>query len=423
MDVKKLDDQAIFEVARKIGSPEARQAYLAQICGEDLAAVERIEALSACARRKRELSWNRPLRRAIGIHRRSTSHLSEKPRHADRPVQAAAADRRRRHGHGLHGRADPARPAQGRPQGHQAGHGQPAGHRPLRGRAAGPGDDGPCQHRPRPRRRDHGSRPAVLRHGAGPRRADHQVLRRQPPDAARAAGAVRAGLPGDPARPPEGDHPPRHQAVQRDGHALRRQAGAQGDRLRRGQGDRAEADRADPVHAVRHHGRHAGIHEPGAGGDERPGRRYPQRHLLAGRAAVRAADGQHAAEPQAGQGGSVCRDSPHDQGGGAAQAEHAAERLGRGAGVDLGPAPHGAGQADEAGARRAGLDRDEDAWRRTATAATRRPTASPRTCSATWTTSRCRRARRRRGIASASSPGGTSGPWPWSRWWPRRCSP
>ena len=54
------------------------------------------------------------------------------------------------------------------------------------------------------------------------------------------------------------------------------------------------------------------------------------------------------------------RDPPHDPGGGAAQAEHAAERVGRGAGVDLGPAPHGAGQADEAGARRAGLDRDED---------------------------------------------------------------
>ena len=82
-------------------------------------------------------------------------------------------------------------------------------------------------------------RPAVLRHGAGPRRADHQVLRRQSPDAARAAGAVRAGLPGDPARPSEGDHSPRHQAVQRHDHALRRQAGAQGDRLRRGQGDRA----------------------------------------------------------------------------------------------------------------------------------------------------------------------------------------
>ncbi len=45
MDAKKLDDQAIFEVARKIGSPEARQAYLTQICGEDRATVERIEAL------------------------------------------------------------------------------------------------------------------------------------------------------------------------------------------------------------------------------------------------------------------------------------------------------------------------------------------------------------------------------------------
>ena len=32
---------------------------------------------------------------------------------------------------------------------------------------------------------------------------------------------------------------------------LRRQAGAQGDRLRRGQGDRPAADRADDVHAVR----------------------------------------------------------------------------------------------------------------------------------------------------------------------------
>ena len=62
---------------------------------------------------------------------------------------------------------------------------------------------------------------------------------------ARTAGALHPGLPGDPARPSEGDHPPRHQAVQRAGDALRRQAGAQGDRLRRGQGDRAAADRAD----------------------------------------------------------------------------------------------------------------------------------------------------------------------------------
>ena len=67
----------------------------------------------------------------------------------------------------------------------------------------------------------------------------------RPADAPRAAGAVRPGLPGDPARPSEGDHPPRHQAVERAGDAVRRQAGAQGDRLRRRQGDRPAADRAD----------------------------------------------------------------------------------------------------------------------------------------------------------------------------------
>ena len=46
-------------------------------------------------------------------------------------------------------------PAQGRPQDHQARHGQRPGARPLRGRAAGPGPDGPPQHRQGPRRRRH----------------------------------------------------------------------------------------------------------------------------------------------------------------------------------------------------------------------------------------------------------------------------
>ena len=39
----------------------------------------------------------------------------------------------------------------------------------------------------------------------------------QPAHAAAAAGAVRPGLPGGPARAPEGDHPPRPQAVERPG--------------------------------------------------------------------------------------------------------------------------------------------------------------------------------------------------------------
>ena len=87
--------------------------------------------------------------------------------------------------------------------------------------------------------------PAVLRDGAGPRRPDHRVLRPAPAAAAAAAGAVRAGLPGRAARPPEGDHPPRPQADERAGHASHDgDAGAEGDRLRHRQGDgRAAADR------------------------------------------------------------------------------------------------------------------------------------------------------------------------------------
>ena len=66
-------------------------------------------------------------------------------------------------------------------------------------------------------------------------------------------------------------------------------AGAQGDRLRRGQGDRPAADRADDVHRVRPGGRHAGVHEPRAGEAQPARHRHPQRHLFAGRAALRAA--------------------------------------------------------------------------------------------------------------------------------------
>ena len=74
------------------------------------------------------------------------------------------------------------------------------------------GDDGPSEHRQSARRRHDRQRPALLRHGAGERRADHEVLRRTTPAAPRAAGAVRAGLPGGAARPSEGHHPSRHQA-------------------------------------------------------------------------------------------------------------------------------------------------------------------------------------------------------------------
>ena len=128
----------------------------------------------------------------------------------------------------------------------KAGMDSPAGAGPVRGGAAGAGADGPPEHRQGARRRHAPTRGRpyfVMELVKGV--PDHQVLRRATScTPRRAAGAVRAGLPGDPARAPEGDHPPRHQAVERPGRAVRRQAGAEGDRLRRRQGDRAAADRA-----------------------------------------------------------------------------------------------------------------------------------------------------------------------------------
>ena len=90
-----------------------------------------------------------------------------------------------------------------------------------------------------------------------------------------------------------------------------------------------EADRADAVHRVRRDRRHAGVHAPGAGRDGRPGHRHADRHLLAGRAAVRAADGLDAAGARQAPQGGLRRDPEAHPRGGADQALDAAERFGR----------------------------------------------------------------------------------------------
>ena len=64
---------------------------------------------------------------------------------------------------------------------------------------------------------------------------------REPPVDPRAARPLRPGLPGRAARAPEGDHPPRPQALQRPGDAHRRRRRAQGHRLRRRQGHRRQS--------------------------------------------------------------------------------------------------------------------------------------------------------------------------------------
>ena len=148
--------------------------------------------------------------------------IAESPGTVIGPYKLLRADRRRGFWRGVPGRAGAAGAAPGGSEDHQARHGHPPGDRPLRGRAAGLGDDGSSEHCQSARCRRHRERPAVLRDGAGPGRPDYRVLRPVQSHDSRAAGTVHHRLPGGAACPPEGRHPPRHQADQRaGGHAGR----------------------------------------------------------------------------------------------------------------------------------------------------------------------------------------------------------
>src|SRR5205085_2356102 len=84
------------------------------------------------------------------------------------------------------------------------------------------------------------------------------------------------------------------------------------------------------------------------------------RHLLAGGAAVRAADRRHAVHEEGPGEGGHAGDAADDPRAGAVEAEHEAEHGGGPA--DPGREPgDGAGEADAAGARGVGLDREEGA--------------------------------------------------------------
>ena len=139
------------------------------------------------------------------------------------------------------------------------------------------------------------------------------------------------------------------------------QAGGESHRLRRGQGPASAADRQDDLHATRADGRNAALHEPRTGGDEQAGHRHAERHLFAGRAVVRVADGHHAVRQGPAEEGGLRRNPPHHPGGGAGQAEHADQYFGRQVRGGGGPSTCGPPSLKPACAGRPGLDRDEGA--------------------------------------------------------------
>jgi len=72
---RQLDEEAIFHVAREISKPEARAAYLDQVCAGDQALRERVEALLAVHEKEQEFLKSSPEVEATGEYRL----LTERP--------------------------------------------------------------------------------------------------------------------------------------------------------------------------------------------------------------------------------------------------------------------------------------------------------------------------------------------------------
>ena len=221
-------------------------------------------------------------------------------------------------------------PAQGRAQDHQAGHGHAAGHRPVRGRAAGAGADGPPEHRQGPRRR-HDRRPA------GPTSSwswcngvpiteycdDNQLTPRERlelfvPVCQAIQHAHQKGI--------------IHRDIKPSNVLVTLYDGKPVPKVIDFGVAKAIEQRLTERTLFTQFGAIVGTLEymsPEQAEMNALGRRHPQRHLLAGRAALRAADRHDAVRAAAAARGGLRRDAADHPRGGAAEAEHAAERLGR----------------------------------------------------------------------------------------------
>ena len=204
--------------------------YLAETCGGDRLArgPGRATPCGTCASRARHAQPVAPFADYRGRNR------------LHRPVPARSRAGRGWHGHRLRGRAAGARATARRAQDRQARHGHQGSGDAVHDRAPGARGDGSSVCRESLRRRTHGSRPPLLRDGTGRGRTAARLLRYESTVGDGAGGAVRAHLPGRPARAPEGCRAPRSEAVERPGDGERAEPVAEDHRLWHCQGDRLD---------------------------------------------------------------------------------------------------------------------------------------------------------------------------------------
>ena len=141
---------------RRLGQshrPEQREAFLDEACGGRSAMLRRSVDDSAAGPRRRAGSFleTRPPCRSSTAP--STSRPSKSPAPRSAPTSCCSKSAKAAWASSTWpSRREPVQ-RHGGAQDHQAGHGHAAGDRPLRGRAAGPGADGPSEHRQGARRR------------------------------------------------------------------------------------------------------------------------------------------------------------------------------------------------------------------------------------------------------------------------------